>query len=61
MSIVLCAIVAVAVWPRYVERSTNVAAAASLPTMAPVVADYQTRDKMWRSGRRRKTNIIPAI
>jgi tetratricopeptide (TPR) repeat protein len=36
----------VAVWPRYVARSTNVAAAAGLPTMAPVVADYQTRDKL---------------
>jgi tetratricopeptide (TPR) repeat protein len=46
VTIVLCAIVAVAVWPRYVARSTNVAAAASLPTMAPVVADYQTRDKL---------------
>jgi uridine phosphorylase len=46
VSIVLCAIVAVAVWPRYVDRSTNVAEAASLPTMAPVVADYQTRDKL---------------
>src|SRR3984885_9047931 len=46
VTIVLCAIVAVAAWPRYVARSTNVAAAAALPTMAPVVADYQTRDKL---------------
>ena len=46
MTIVLCAIVAVAAWPHYVARSTNVAAAAALPTMAPVVADYQNRDKL---------------
>jgi tetratricopeptide (TPR) repeat protein len=46
VTIVLCAIVAVAAWPHYVVRSTNVAAAAALPTMAPVVADYQNRDKL---------------
>lgn len=46
VTIVLCAIVAVAVWPRYLDRSTNVAAAAALPTMAPVVADYEQRDKL---------------
>ena len=46
VTVVLCAIVAVALWPRYLARSTNVAAAAGLPTMAPVVADYQTRDKL---------------
>jgi tetratricopeptide (TPR) repeat protein len=46
VTIVLCAIVAVAAWPHYVARSTNVAAAAALPTMAPVVADYQNRDKL---------------
>ena len=46
VTIVLCAIAAVAVWPRYVARSTNVAAAAALPTMAPVIADYETRDKL---------------
>lgn len=46
VTIVLCAIVAVAAWPRYIARSTNVAAAAALPTMAPVVADYENRDKL---------------
>jgi hypothetical protein len=46
VTIVLCAIAAVAVWPRALARSTNVAAAAGLPTMAPVVADYQNRDKL---------------
>lgn len=46
VTIVLCAIVAVALWPRYLARSTNVAAAAGLPTMAPVVADYRNRDKL---------------
>ena len=46
VTIVLCAIVAVAAWPRYLARSANVAAAAALPTMAPVVADYQNRDKL---------------
>ena len=44
--IVLCAIAAVALWPRYLARSTNVAAAAGMPTMAPVVADYKNRDKL---------------
>jgi tetratricopeptide (TPR) repeat protein len=46
VTIVLCAIVAVAAWPRYMAHSTNVAAASALPTMAPVVADYQNRDKL---------------
>jgi tetratricopeptide (TPR) repeat protein len=46
VTIVLGAIVAVALWPRYIERSANVAAAAALPTMAPVVADYEQRDKL---------------
>jgi uncharacterized protein HemY len=46
VTIVLCAIAAVALWPRYLARSTNVAAAAGLPTMAPVVADYKNRDKL---------------
>jgi tetratricopeptide (TPR) repeat protein len=46
VTIVLCTIAAVAIWPRYVARSANVAAAAGLPTMAPVVADYETRDKL---------------
>jgi tetratricopeptide (TPR) repeat protein len=46
VTIVLGAIVAVALWPHYIERSTNVAAAAALPTMAPVVADYEMRDKL---------------
>jgi tetratricopeptide (TPR) repeat protein len=40
------AIVAALVWPRYVAHSSDEAAAASLPTMAPVVADYQQRDKL---------------
>src|SRR5471032_265794 len=46
VTIVLCAIVAVALWPRYLARSANVAAAAALPTMAPVTPDYQTRDTL---------------
>ncbi len=46
VTIVLGAIVAAALWPHYIERSANVAAAAALPTMAPVVADYEQRDKL---------------
>jgi hypothetical protein len=46
VTIVLCAIAAVALWPRYLARSTNVAAAAGLPTMVPVIADYKNRDKL---------------
>jgi tetratricopeptide (TPR) repeat protein len=45
-TIVLGAVVALATWPRYVARSTGIAAAAALPTMAPVVADYQNRDRL---------------
>ena len=45
-AVVLGTIVAVAAWPHYVNRPGGVAAAAALPTMAPVVADYQTRDKL---------------
>ena len=45
VALVALAIVAIALWPAYVERSANAARAAALPTMAPVVADYTTRDK----------------
>lgn len=40
------ALAAVAVWPIYAERSADAAHAASLPTMAPVDADYAQRDKL---------------
>jgi tetratricopeptide (TPR) repeat protein len=46
VTVVLGTIVAAALWPHYIERSANVAAAAALPTMAPVVADYEMRDKL---------------
>lgn len=45
LSIALLAIIALALWPTYVRNLSSAAHAASLPTMAPVVADYQTRDK----------------
>ena len=37
---------AIAVWPLYTERAANAAHAASLPTMAPVTADYEQRGKL---------------
>ena len=37
---------AIALWPAYAERGVDAAHAASLPTMAPVGADYQQRDKL---------------
>jgi tetratricopeptide (TPR) repeat protein len=40
------ALAAIAVWPAYVNRSTSEARASALPTMAPVVADYESRDKL---------------
>jgi tetratricopeptide (TPR) repeat protein len=46
VTVALVAIVAVALWPRYIERSANVAAAAVLPTPAPVVPDYLNRDRL---------------
>jgi tetratricopeptide (TPR) repeat protein len=42
----LCAIVAAALWPSYVGMRGNDARAAALPTMAPVTADYQQRDRL---------------
>jgi tetratricopeptide (TPR) repeat protein len=45
VALVALAIVAIALWPAYIERSANAARAAALPTMAPVVADYASRDK----------------
>jgi hypothetical protein len=45
IALVALAIVAIALWPAYVERSASAARAAALPTMAPVVADYTSRDK----------------
>jgi tetratricopeptide (TPR) repeat protein len=37
---------AIAVWPSYVRNGADAAHAASLPTPAPVVADYADRDKL---------------
>lgn len=42
----LGALCAIAAWPNYANRSADAAHAAALPTMAPVVADYQQRDKL---------------
>ncbi len=39
-------LVAIALWPTYIKHAENVAHAASLPTMAPITADYEQRDKM---------------
>ena len=36
---------AIAVWPSYIRNSANAAHAASLPSAAPVVADYAMRDR----------------
>ena len=46
VTVVLCALVAVGLWPRYVTTSADAAAAAALPTMAPVTADYANRDRL---------------
>jgi tetratricopeptide (TPR) repeat protein len=40
------AIGAIAFWPIYIQRAESGAHAASLPTMAPVVRDYEQRDKI---------------
>jgi tetratricopeptide (TPR) repeat protein len=40
------ALVAVAAWPYFVSNQEAAVRAASLPTMAPVTADYATRDKL---------------
>lgn len=45
-AVALGAIVAILAWPAFVRHQTNAARAASLPTMAPVVADYERRDKL---------------
>jgi tetratricopeptide (TPR) repeat protein len=39
------ALIAIALWPTYIKHAENIAHAASLPTMAPVTADYKQRDK----------------
>lgn len=45
-TITALAIGAIALWPTYVDHKVNVARAASLPTMAPVTADYLNRDRL---------------
>ena len=40
------ALIAIASWPLYVNRSVTEARAAALPTMAPVTADYKDRAKL---------------
>jgi len=44
-AIAAVALVAIAVWPTFVRHSEDAARAASLPTAAPVTADYLDRDK----------------
>ena len=44
-ALVALALLAFALWPAYLQHTANAARAAALPTMAPVVADYKTRDK----------------
>ena len=39
------ALVAIAFWPAYLRRTEDAVRASSLPTMAPVTADYLMRDK----------------
>jgi tetratricopeptide (TPR) repeat protein len=39
------ALIAIALWPQYVEHRTDEARAASFPTAAPVTKDYLLRDK----------------
>ena len=39
------ALVALALWPEFIRHSESAARASSLPTMAPVTADYLDRDK----------------
>ncbi len=46
VSIALVAFGALAVWPRFVGTSVNSARADALPTMAPVVRDYERRDQL---------------
>jgi tetratricopeptide (TPR) repeat protein len=43
-AVFVIACVALALWPAYVQRSGLAARAAALPTMAPVVADYERRN-----------------
>jgi tetratricopeptide (TPR) repeat protein len=43
--LVFAALVAIALWPAYVSRSSEAARAAALPPPAPVTADYLMRDK----------------
>ena len=43
---VLLVAAAAAAWPRTIDRGVGSAAAAGLPTMAPVVADYLERDRL---------------
>ena len=46
LATVAIAIIAIAAWPAYIRRDEDAARAAALPTAAPVVADYQHRDKL---------------
>ncbi len=46
LSTIALALVAIALWPTYVDRSTQAARASSLPTMAPVTKDYLLRPKL---------------
>jgi tetratricopeptide (TPR) repeat protein len=52
IAIAVAVIAAIALWPTYIRRTESAARAASLPTMAPVIADYLQRDKtvaFWES------------
>jgi tetratricopeptide (TPR) repeat protein len=44
-AVTAASLLAIALWPSYIDRRTNVARAASFPTAAPVTKDYLLRDK----------------
>jgi tetratricopeptide (TPR) repeat protein len=44
-AVTACSLIAIALWPAYVQHRTNDARAASFPTAAPVTKDYLLRDK----------------
>ena len=45
IALILIVLGALALWPTFVRRQSTDARAASLPTAAPVIADYKDRDK----------------
>ncbi|GAC1565688.1 MAG: hypothetical protein NVS3B17_23190 [Vulcanimicrobiaceae bacterium] len=59
LAVLLALVAAIALWPTYIERSTQAARASALPTMAPVARDYLLRPRLVAAWERNVATGLP--